>query len=83
MGVVYALMLYEFFMTMYFGIWHQSFGVYPAKDFNTGAAVANTIFFTFFWVMMIWSHWQAVRTVPGYMPLDKESLMEELLRQDS
>lgn len=47
------------------------------------AAVLNTVFFTFLWVMMIWSHWQAVRTKAGYMPLDKETLMEDLLKGDS
>jgi hypothetical protein len=33
--------------------------------------------------MMVWSHFSAATTKAGYMPLDKEYLMEELLKKDS
>lgn len=33
--------------------------------------------------MMVWSHFSATTTKAGYMPLDKEYLMEELLKKDS
>lgn len=70
-------------MTMYFGIWNQSFGDYALTNFSTTGAIINSCFFSFFWVMMIWSHLEAVRTKAGYMPFDKETLTEELIPENS
>ncbi len=81
--MVYILMAYEYFMTVYFGIWRQSFGLYPTPPYSIVFALINTVLFTFFFVMMVWSHIVSVRTEPGYLPEEKEQLQEELIPQHS
>lgn len=72
---VYILFVYEYFMTMYFAIWHQSFNLDDKEQyFSQAGAWANTIVFTFFWTMMMWSHYVTVITKAGYLPKEKEQL---------
>lgn len=76
---VYLLFIFEYFMTVYFGIWHQSFGLDSTNyDLKTVGSIFNTIFFSFFWLMMMWSHVVTVRTKAGYLPKEKEQLQENL-----
>ena len=71
-------------MTMYFGIWHQTFGLSEAvPPANTSAAIANSVIFSLFWAMMVWSHFMTVTTKPGYLPQEKEQLQEEAIPKDS
>ena len=76
--MVYLCFIYEYIITLYFAIWMQSFGNYDSQNFSITGALFNTIFFTIFWVMMVWSHIESVRTKAGYLPKNKETLAEEL-----
>lgn len=60
--MVYLLMAYEYFITVYFGIWRQSFGLYPTPSYSVFSAILNTVLFTLFFSMMVWSHYVSVRT---------------------
>ena len=82
--LVYVLFVWEYFLTIYFGIWHQSFNLADTQQsFSTVGAIVNTIIFTFFWLMMIWSHVVTVKTRAGYLPKEKEQLNEELFPEQS
>ena len=82
--LVYVLFVWEYFLTIYFGIWHQSFNLADTQQsFSTVGAILNTIIFTFFWLMMIWSHVVTVKTRAGYLPKEKEQLNEELFPEQS
>lgn len=70
-------------MTVYFGIWKQSFGLFYNPNYSIVGAVFNTMIFTLFWGLMIWSHFEALRTKPGYVPKEKEMLNEELIPKSS
>lgn len=70
-------------MTVYFGIWHQSFGLLSEISYSSAGAVFNTLFFTMFWVLMVWSHFVAVKTQAGYLPEGKQMLCEELIPSGS
>ena len=70
-------------MTVYFGIWHQSFGLLQDIPYSTAGALFNTLFFTVFWVMMTWSHFVAVKTQAGYLPEGKQLLCGELIPSGS
>lgn len=67
---VYLLFLYQYSITVYYGIWFGSF------DENIPAASANTIIFSIFWILMVSSHIKAVITKAGYIPFDKKILNE-------
>jgi hypothetical protein len=76
---VYLLFVWDYFMTLYFGIWHQSFNLADTEQsYSIVGAILNTLFFSFFWVMMMWSHFVTVITKAGYLPKEKEQLKEEL-----
>jgi hypothetical protein len=64
-------------MTLYFGTWHYTFGWEINQPLNKQSAIINTVFFSIFWFMMIWSHILAVTTQAGYVPKDKTHLIEE------
>jgi hypothetical protein len=79
-----TLLWYSAVMTVYFGIWHGTFGLEPLtfRRSNFGAVV-NSICFLFFWFMMIWSHLMTIFTIPGYTPKGKELLIEEKIPDKS
>ena len=52
-------------------------------DYSIFGAVINTICYTFVFAMMVWSHFEATTAKPGYLPKDKEMLLEELIPENS
>lgn len=47
------------------------------------SAIVNTVFFSFFLTMFIWSHIMAAITKGGFAPKNKTKLIEEKIPQDS
>jgi hypothetical protein len=82
----YILFFFLYFMTMYFGIWHQTFGLTNAATSHVGSnlvAVINSAIFSLFWAMMMWSHYVTMTTKPGFVPQEKEQLQEDAIPADS
>ena len=68
-----TLLWYSAFITVYFGIWHGTFGLEPPIERRSDfGAVVSSICFLFFWFMMVWSHLMTIITIPGYTPYGKE-----------
>ena len=83
-AVVSTLFAFEYFMTMYFGIWHQTFGLAEAlPPASAAAAIANSVIFSWLWIMMMWSYYATVTTKPGYLPKEKDKIQEEAIPNDS
>ena len=77
----YILFSYMYGLTLLYGIWDLSEDGSKSAPATFGAVI-STIFYTFFFTMMIISHVMTVMTSPGEMPKDYEKLREESLPKD-
>ena len=76
MVAAWVLLTYLYFLTLIYGIWDAS----SDDDFdgnNAFWATISTLFYTFFFAMMMISHVLTVFTSPGEMPKGYEKLHEE------
>mmetsp|Transcript_12937 Transcript_12937/g.17424 ORF Transcript_12937/g.17424 Transcript_12937/m.17424 type:complete len:105 (+) Transcript_12937:162-476(+) len=72
-------------LTVFHGIWDlETEGTHDAVEDTRKAvwAVFSTLVFTFFFILMICSHWMTMRTSPGQMPKGYKQLIEDDLPKD-
>mmetsp|Transcript_27613 Transcript_27613/g.34274 ORF Transcript_27613/g.34274 Transcript_27613/m.34274 type:complete len:115 (-) Transcript_27613:895-1239(-) len=73
------------FLTVFHGIWDlETEDTHDAVEDTRKAvwAAFSTLVFTFFFIMMICSHWMTMRTSPGQMPKGYKQLIEDDLPKD-
>ena len=78
--IAYILFVYMWFLTVFYGIWdiEKKEGSDILEDQRNAVwAVFSTLIFSFFWLMMIISHWMTMRTSPGEMPKGYKKLQEK------
>ena len=78
---LYALLTWMFIVTVYYGVFGQTFDEDPLEN-STTSELVNGVFFTILFALMIWSHVTCVITDPGQVPKGYEKLNEEYLPDD-
>lgn len=77
--LAYILFTYLYGITLVYGIWHFKFTDYNHPYRDETHAIIHTIFFSIFFLLMLWAHISVVITNPGEMPRGYEKLHEEEL----
>jgi hypothetical protein len=75
--LVQVLFIYQYCVTVLFGVWMFDFTDFSrSQDLDQTAAIINTVVFSLFWALMVWSHLVATSTKPGYIAPDHKQLSE-------